>query len=153
MMSKFELRVEGKINYLKFSGAIDESTAFPNIVDCEKLVIDLDELTRINSMGIRVWLIWMRSLAHLPHIELENCRGVFIRQVELIRSIIPENAVVMSFYVPLFDVTTGESSESKMVRGADFDEHGYRVPKIFSSKGTLMELDVSDWYFQFLKRS
>lgn len=152
-MNKFEFTSEGKVSRLRINGYIDEKAEFPKVQTCDKLIIDLDGLTRLNSFGIRVWLTWIQTLTHVPLIELENCGTVFLQQVTMIKDIIPRNGTVKSFYVPFYDVDSDASRVVKMVRGIDFDDNEYRIPQVLNAKGKPMELDVAATYFGFLKRS
>jgi hypothetical protein len=151
-MKGVQLNVTNGAARLKILGPIDETCEFPQKLDCDSLVIDFDSMTIMNSFGIRVWMTWTDRIAHLKTIVLENCRPPFIQQVRFIAKIIPPNARVQSFYVPLFDSDTGDVQEVKMVYGQDYGDTDLVVPLRKNAKGKPLELDVPDAYFSFLEK-
>ena len=67
MNSKFQASVHRKedVSYVKISGVIDEDNELPSLT--EKLttgtaIIDLSEIDRINSCGVRDWVNWLGSV-------------------------------------------------------------------------------------------
>lgn len=147
MTNKMSFKKEGDAAHLTITGAINEGSVFPEIRDCQKLVIEFENLMIFNSCGIRLWLTWSAGLKKVKKISLENCPVQFIQQANFVSEIIPSNAVITSFFVPFFDEETNESREVKMVRGSDFDENGFTLPKVVNSKGTPLKLDVDKTYF------
>lgn len=151
-MSGIKLSEEGKVTRIKVLGAIDESTQLPEQLKSDVVIVDLEDLTLFNSMGVRIWLTWVRKKSGFNSLRLENCRSKFINQAHYVSEIIPDYAHVDSFYVPLFDPDNGESPEVKMVYGKDYDDNGFKMPEVKNAAGKLLQVDVTDDYFAFLKK-
>jgi hypothetical protein len=151
-MKRFELENDGQKVTLKIKGSIDENFQFPKDLKGELLVIDFDELKTFNSMGIRIWINWTpETKNNFKKVHLVNCRNQFISQLAYIRDLVPAHASVESFYVPLYDPKDESGKDVKMVRGVDYDETGYKIPKVESPLGGFMEVDVPERYFGFIK--
>ena len=62
---KHTIKQNGDTLHLTFDGAIDEDTEFPalKLGSAKKVVIDLNGIRSINSVGIREWLAWIRPVA------------------------------------------------------------------------------------------
>lgn len=150
-MQRIEFQQKGKTGHIQIFEAIDEFSKFPEVSGLEELVVDFDGLTRLNSVGIRIWLVWIGSLKGVRTMHLENCRPRFIDQTVFIADMVPPFAQVKSFYVPFFDEESGKSKEVKLVYGVDYDSRKLTLPQVVSDQGQPMELDVNDAYFRFLK--
>src|SRR4026208_1599998 len=67
MSQKFQASVQhrGDVSYVKLGGVIDEDNELTNLVEKIPLgtaVIDLGEIERINSCGVRDWVNWLSKL-------------------------------------------------------------------------------------------
>lgn len=147
----FVLMARGPSVLLKVTGSIDEEFKFPEIPPCDSLTVDLEGLKIFNSAGIRNWLLWAKGLTGVGAVKLQNCRSRFIDQLGHIRELLPQNALIESFYVPFYDEDNDETKDVRLVRGVDFDANGVRLPTVKSSSGQDMTVDVTDKYFEFLK--
>ncbi|OYZ20334.1 MAG: hypothetical protein B7Y39_10955 [Bdellovibrio sp. 28-41-41] len=157
-MSKleFKLKQDPGLTQIIFSGQIDET--FPpelhKIEFGQTLSIDLQNVTAINSLGIREWI---KFIGHIGTINLEifNCPKLFIDQVNMVQGFIPSPYSIKSFYVPYFNE---EESLEKNVLFTFGKEYGTGPLKINGSvtdeKGIRFEIDVIESkYFNFLKSS
>ena len=67
MSHKFQASVQhrGDVSYVKLGGVIDEDNQLGDLVDqipSGTAVIDLGEIERINSCGVRDWVNWLSKL-------------------------------------------------------------------------------------------
>ena len=119
------------------------------------LEVDLSGLTSLNSTGIRVFRNWSQMFVN-DEISFSYCPKAFVDQLNMIFSLVPERARVISFYVPYCSDSSGEEKLALYVSGDHYmKENGkivFRHPKIKDSKGKTMALDVLPKYFGFLSR-
>lgn len=137
-------------------GHIDEEfefTKFP-VGDAQQVIIDLDGVCGINSLGIREWLQWMASMKNAKRVVLKNCPKMIVDQMNMVMGFLPANAVVESFYVPYFSEKTGEEKSVLFINGREFAGPHVTAPdNIVDKNGDKMEMDVLPAkYFKFLQR-
>lgn len=137
-----------------FSGSIDESLAnfisiFPEV---PSMTINLDQVSSINSTGIREWIKLMDKIGS-SEIKLIKCPKVFIDQVNMVKDFLPENALIESFYVPYFSETKNSELKILFERGRHFTKNFINCKETIADEaGTIYELDViSSKYFKFIK--
>ncbi len=71
---------------LHLAGRIDENAdlaALVSQIPADGVHIDLSELTRINSIGVREWMDFLAALGERP-VVLERCAPVFVDQMNAI---------------------------------------------------------------------
>lgn len=155
-MSKLQFTTtqENGKTILVLSGQVDES--FPqelhNIKPPAEMLINLDQVKMINSLGIREWIKFMGSMS-ATKIEFVNCPKIFIDQVNMVQGFIGSNCKIVSFYVPYFNE---DANVEKNVLYSDGKEFGAGFLKVASSvvgeDGTELDIDVVEQkYFKFLK--
>ena len=158
-------KINGDSITLSFEGTIDEDVQFP-VVDTNgrtAIVLDLQAVKAINSVGIREWLNWIRPLADKLPIELVNCPKALVFQFNMVEGFLPKNAHVASFYVPFFCEKCDREDNVLFVVGQEVSVvSGNVVIKYDSKKANLckkgdedceVEMDVTESkYFQFLKK-
>jgi len=155
-MSKlqFNAQNEGYKTIVNLSGQIDES--FPAellaIKFNQEVVINLDQIKMINSLGIREWIKFIGVLA-TSKVEFIKCPKIFIDQVNMVQGFITPNCKVKSFYVPYFNEDTSNEKNVLYSFGQEFGEDFLNVkPAIKAEDGTELEIDVVEQkYFKFLK--
>jgi len=148
--SEYILRLEGAL-----SEDIDFSeTQFPNE---GTLIIELDQLIKINSCGIRNWIKWL-EIKKPDQLKLifRNCPKIFIEQLNVIKGIIPKGSIIESFYVPYYCEKDDSTKKVLYKLNNDFDKKGIKQLKTilceFCQKP--MELDALEHkYFAFLART
>lgn len=142
---------------LSFEGSVDEDAVFSNIQPegANKLVIDLEKITSINSCGIREWIKWIKALPATSKITYKNCPKVIVDQINMVSGFLPENAQVESFYVPYFSEDSGNEKMVLFKRGKEFSDSGVNAPEEIKDEetGDIMEMDVIEAkYFKFLNK-
>ena len=156
MSQKFQASVQhrGDMSYVKLGGVIDEDNELGELV--EKIpngtaVIDLGEIERINSCGVRDWVNWLSKLdTNGTRSVLVECSPAIVAQINLVNNF-TGNGVVKSFYVPYF---CPECDEEKvlLVEATDMGPPPHEPPTCRCDECDLvMDFDdMPDSYFAFL---
>ena len=69
----------------------------------ETLSIDLLKLSRINSYGIREFILWLNAISSNRQILYVNCPVSFVHQANMVAGIIKSNVMIYSFFAPYFN--------------------------------------------------
>jgi hypothetical protein len=148
---KMDVSVTPSHTAVNFSGVLDGTSVYQELNLNLPIVMNFNGITRIDSTGVRNWCIWINRLKASPLIEFEECRAILVKNFALVKGSIPENVQVTSFYVPVYSPTTGERREVLLSRGREFDQNGVKVPDQLDSGGKVMDIDVAESYWSFLK--
>jgi anti-anti-sigma regulatory factor len=156
MSSKFQASVQhrGDVSFVKLGGVIDEDNELGDLVDKipdGTAVIDLGEIERINSCGVRDWVNWLSKLeTNGTRSVLVECSPAIVAQINLVNNF-TGNGVVKSFYVPYF---CPECDEEKvlLVEASDMGPPPHEPPTCRCDECDLvMDFDdMPDSYFAFL---
>lgn len=156
MSQKFQASVQhrGDVSYVKLGGVIDEDNELTDLVDkipTGTAVIDLGEIERINSCGVRDWVNWLSKLENNgTRSVLVECSPSIVAQINLVNNF-TGNGVVKSFYVPYF---CPECDEEKvlLVEATDMGPPPHEPPTCRCDECDLvMDFDdMPDSYFAFL---
>ncbi len=108
MSQKFHAAVHQRddVSYVKLSGVIDEDNELVELTERipggGTVVIDLGEVERINSCGVRDWVNWLSTVEAKPaEVVLVECSPAIVAQINLVNNF-TGNGVVKSFYIPYF---------------------------------------------------
>lgn len=87
-----------------FKGVIDEDADFTKLseVKGDNCVFDFDEVSMINSCGIREWIKFIEKLPESITIRYRNCRQIIIEQINMVHGFIRPGAKIESFYAPYY---------------------------------------------------
>lgn len=156
MSQKFQAAVQhrGEVSYVKLAGVIDEDNELGELVDKiphGTAVIDLGEVERINSCGVRDWVNWLGKLEkNGSRTVLVECSPAIVAQINLVNNFTGQG-VVKSFYVPYF---CPECDEEKvlLVDAGDMGPPPHEPPTCRCDECDLvMDFDdMPDSYFAFL---
>src|SRR3954447_1947133 len=156
MSHKFQASVQhrGDMSYVKLGGVIDEDNELADLVDkipTGTAVIDLGEIERINSCGVRDWVNWLGKLeGQSTRSVLVECSPAIVAQINLVNNF-TGSGVVKSFYVPYF---CPECDEEKvlLVEASDMGPPPHEPPTCRCDECDLvMDFDdMPDSYFAFL---
>jgi anti-anti-sigma regulatory factor len=156
MSQKFNASVQhrGDVSYVKLGGVIDEDNELTDLVDkipAGTAVIDLGEIERINSCGVRDWVNWLSKLENNgTRSVLVECSPAIVAQINLVNNF-TGSGVVKSFYVPYF---CPECDEEKvlLVEATDMGPPPHEPPTCRCDECDLvMDFDdMPDSYFAFL---
>jgi anti-anti-sigma regulatory factor len=147
---------------LHFIGILDENTDFrPIKLDGAKsIIVDLEKVTGLNSMGLRNWVLWTKSLKAQAQIFFRHCTRPVVDQMNILNGFLPMGAIVESFYVPYHCEGCAHDDNYLAVRGKDYMEgradskEGIKIPdeRACTACGEPMQFDVVPRkYFGFLK--
>ncbi|HMN67468.1 MAG TPA: hypothetical protein PKC28_02920 [Bdellovibrionales bacterium] len=140
---------------LELAGALNENAKLPQVPTTPRLTINLDQVSQVNSVGIREWCGWIRKLPPTLKITLEGCPFLFVKSFSLIRGVLPSNAIVGSMYLPFYSEKTKEERSVLLKNGQHYSNHGLlELPIVKDTRGHLMEVDVTTRnYLAFLRES
>ncbi|MCB0421514.1 MAG: hypothetical protein KDD61_10995 [Bdellovibrionales bacterium] len=156
-MSSFVIEAKEQDGILEFgfSGQIDEDASFDtaNISAAKRVKINLENVSAINSCGIREWIKWIKTASGAEEIVYQNCPKVIVDQINMVAGFLPENGRVESFYVPYYSEETDEEKMVLFKSGVEFSEGEVNPPgDVKDSSGEEMEMDIIEAkYFKFLK--
>src|SRR5262245_50806399 len=103
------------------------------------IAVDLAGVRRINSAGVRQWILFIGALAHGRDVVLVRCPAAFIWQASMIGNFLG-GASVRSFYVP-YICPRCEAARSVLVEVASLE--GERLPEVrCDACAVAMESDV-----------
>ena len=137
----------------EISGYIDEKAIFPLITLKPKININLKNVTGLNSVGTRSWCQWVKQMTLPSMVFLDDCPMLFVKSFNQIVGALSANMTVNSFIVPYCSVNSDERKNKVYTRGQEIDNSGIKFfPEVKDSKGEVMELDVLNQYFNFLKK-
>ena len=159
MSQKFQSSVQqrGDVSYVKLGGVIDEDNELADLVDkipTGTALIDVGEIERINSCGVRDWVNWLGKLdGQGAKAVLVECSPAIVAQINLVNNF-TGNGVVKSFYVPYF---CPECDEEKvlLVETSDMGAAPHEPPTCRCDECDLvMDFDdMPDSYFAFLSNA
>ncbi len=159
MESKFipTLQVGNGYTYLKLKGILDEDNLLANLlsqIQGRLLLIDMAEIERINSCGVRDWVNWINQIQALGiAVILLRCSPVVVSQANMVANFAAD-AFIHSFYAPYVHPDTGEE-QSVLLFTEDIRQNlPIRAPKIFNENGEELEFDeFEESYFAFINDS
>jgi hypothetical protein len=142
------------VSFVKLGGVIDEDNELNELAEKIPMgtaVIDLGEIERINSCGVRDWVNWLSKLEYNgTRSVLVECSPAIVAQINLVNNF-TGNGVVKSFYVPYF---CPECDEEKvlLVEATDMGPPPHEPPTCRCDECDLvMDFDdMPDSYFAFL---
>jgi hypothetical protein len=154
MAFNMERKLDGTKLGLFLRGSIDEDAQFP-VVDlgaATEVLIDLDGVNAINSVGIREWVKWVKQFPSSLRLSVHKCPKIVVDQINMVAGFLPPGTVVESFYVPYFAEGSGAEKMILFNRGKEFGDSGVNPPaEIKDEEGEVMEMDVIEAkYFKFL---
>src|SRR6185503_829319 len=95
MNPKFHAAVHQRddVTYVKLGGVIDEDNELTDLIDripAGTVVIDLAEIERINSCGVRDWVNWLTKVEKGPggasRVVLVECSPAIVSQINLVNN-------------------------------------------------------------------
>ncbi len=161
MGSKFnsELHNREGVTYLKLSGVVDEDNDLAGLeskLGSGTLVIDLSEVDRINSCGVRDWVNWLgRVEKNGARTVFVDCAPAIVSQINLVHNF-TGNGVVKSFYAPYF-CTRCQREKLLMLQTRDLVAGGppFTAPtcRCDECDGPMEFDDMEESYFAFLSNA
>ena len=156
MESKFipTLQAGNGYTYLKLKGVLDEDNLLANLlsqIQGRLLLIDMAEIERINSCGVRDWVNWLNQIQALGvAVILLKCSPVVVSQANMVANF-ASDAFIHSFYAPYVHPDTGDEQSVLLFTEDIRQNQPIRAPKIFNESGEELEFDeFEESYFAFI---
>ena len=158
MSSKFNAAIHQKddVTFVKLSGVIDEDNELGPLADklaTSTAVIDLSEIDRINSCGVRDWVNWLSKVEKqgASNVVFVECSPSIIAQINLVSNF-TGSGTVKSFYAPYF-CPNCDREKVLLVETRDLAGKGpYKAPtcRCDECDGPMDFDDMEDSFFAFL---
>lgn len=138
---------------VQLTGALDEHAQLPNLPEVAEVYVDLENLSYINSVGVRLWIRWVQEASKKTRIVLIKCPALFVKNLGSIRGMVVGTMSIQSFFVPYYDDKYNERKNVLFIRGKHFmDDGSLHMPEVKNANGEVIEPDVIEQsYFSFLK--
>ena len=139
-------------NEIKLSGQIDEDATFSSITtdDSQSLFFDFNDITLINSCGVREWINFIDSIGPQTTITYKNCPQIVIEQINMVHGFIKKGTKIESFYAPYY--SEAEDRVEKVLLTTQDIING-KAPTKHSESGEELEFDaIEAQYFQFIQQ-
>ena len=135
---------------IELVGPLNEDLKLPTVEnEIRKVQIDFKNVSSINSVGIRIWIDWLKSMMD-KKIIYTQCPKFIVSQMNTVNGFLPPHGEVKSFYVSYYNEELNIEEHVLYEKGKQFDDQKITVQKeITNSEGVLLELDVN--YPQFFK--
>ena len=125
----------------------------PIFLKFHQVHIDMDQLTFVNSSGIRDWVKMMILLKDRTTI-FRKCPVFIIRQANLVDGFFNSNTEVLSFYVSYYSESTDKEISVLYEKLKDYGKGYLNIPDIVVQDGVEYRIDViRSNYFNFLDKT
>ena len=152
-MNYYKLQENEKVLTIFLLGKIDECSDYSTIkTDYDEIIVDFNDVTSINSCGIREWINFLLTLKD-KKITYKNCPKIIVDQMSSVNEFLPQNAKVESIYLPYYcEDCDLEGSELRKIKDIYQDNKIIIPEKKCTECEKEMEFDeIADVYFLFLK--
>ncbi len=149
----FEKEQQNDLIIFKLSGQIDEDADLSKLdfSGASEIEFDLENITLINSCGIRDWVEYQKRIPDQVKIVYSKCPQVIIEQINIIKGFIREGGIVKSFYAPYYDENNDQEVKILITPSEVVD---LKAPEKKNDDGDILEFDeIELQYFNFLKNS
>ena len=159
MSDKFsaKLREGSDYTFIQIQGVIDEDNHLASLLRQATnrdtvVIIDLGEVTRINSCGVRDWVNWLGEVQQAAReVILIRCSPAIVGQANMVTNFCGD-AIIHSFFAPYF-IPSSEMSVDKLLYVSQFPAQGAVRAPSFVSEETDEPMEFDDFeesYFAFL---
>ncbi len=160
--SEIDLQKNGKALKIKVRGFITEASELflQDLSEYEEVVLDFQETTFINSLGIRLWVEWFKGpkVPSSTVVKLINCVPSLVSQFNMVKGFLAQNCTVESVYANYYVEESDEEKKILLERGKDFEpenngqEGWVKIQEeIQAPTGEELVLDtIKEKYFSFL---
>ncbi len=141
---------ESELTEFLLQGQIDEDSTFEEITSSlkKKIIIDFNEVTLINSCGVREWINFLENVKDST-IIYKNCPQVVIEQINMVHGFILPNTSIESFYAPYYSEKSDDVIKVLLLSDQIIDG---KAPRIEQDDEELEFDAIEAQYFQFLKQ-
>ncbi|PWU12251.1 MAG: hypothetical protein C5B49_16605 [Bdellovibrio sp.] len=155
MAFSIDKKPDGARLVVVMKGNIDEDAQFSplEVGAVNVVVLDLAGVITIDSIGMRNWIKWVKAMPESLRLSVRRCPKVIVNQINMIAGFLPATAKIDSFYVPYYANVSGSETMVLFENGREFkDGEVQAAPEVKDDTGEIMEMDVTDAYFKFLRR-
>jgi hypothetical protein len=85
----------------EINGKINEASVLPSLSNDKNLILNLEKVESINSIGVKTWMNWLKELEKCESYTFSKVPRILIDQCNMIKDFIPSNKIT-SFEVPYF---------------------------------------------------
>lgn len=126
----------------------------------KELILDLEKVTFINSIGVKKWILWTVRIPPNCSVAILKSPFMIVSQINTVLGFIPKNTILESFNAPFICSDCTSDQYFLLKRGDHFNyqsstsEPLFKLPENFTCKkcNSLMEPDfVPEKAFAFLK--
>ncbi|MFA6235975.1 MAG: hypothetical protein WC635_01505 [Bacteriovorax sp.] len=145
-------RITGDEAHIELIGIIDEDAVFDKIQNLKmsRFVFDFNQVSMINSCGIREWIKYLQELEG-AEIKYLNCPQIIIEQVNMVHGFIRKGIIVESFFAPYFCANC--DTEKKILLKNSEVENSKAPVKLCNTCKSELEFDaIEKQYFSFLSQ-
>lgn len=138
---------------VRIAGDITEESSFAALADLAApiVVLDLAEVRRINSAGVREWVNFIKELGARREVRLERCAVAVVQQLNVVRGFCG-NATVTSLFVPYLCAACGREHVELFERSATGACEPPETLPCPECGGTMDFDDLPEAYLAFLSR-
>lgn len=157
MNSKTSARIRSGNGYsfLQLGGVVDEDNNLRSLtarLEAETLILDLSDVDRINSCGVRDWVNWLGDLqSHGKRAVMIRCAPAIVAQANMVTNFLGD-ALILSFFAPYY-CPACDKSEDKLLHVQQFaGMEEARAPEFACENcGEALEFDdFEESYFAFV---
>ncbi len=139
--------------YLKLRGVLDEDNPLANLlsqIQGRLLLIDMAEMERINSCGVRDWVNWLNQIQALGlQVILLRCHPSVVAQANMVTNFAAE-AFIHSFFAPYVHPDTGDEQNVLLFTEELRQSRPIKAPTIFDNGEELEFDEFEESYFAFV---
>lgn len=97
-----QMKKNGSVVEIAIEGPIGENSKVftVDLRDTTRIVLDLEKVTYINSIGVKNWILWTVRVPPKAEFILKNVPLVIVNQASMVVGFIPDNGVIESFSAP-----------------------------------------------------
>ncbi len=153
----WRVRQRPSITTVSFFGEIDENADFRDLLRHleGRVVFDLSDVRRMNSMGVREWINFVGRLPNVDSLTFSRCSIAIVTQLNMIHNF-RGNATIRSFYAPYTCDGCNNEEEKLIYVIIDFPKgDADHVPPHSCSacRAEMMLDDLPERYLSFLTES
>jgi anti-anti-sigma regulatory factor len=146
---------KGSVLLVRLAGSIEESVNFEQLIGPvpSELHVNVKEVPRINSVGVKAWIRYFQSLATQgKKLRFLECSTAIVEQINLISNFAC-GGIVESIFVP-FSCMKCNSELVGLFKTDDLKKLQLKLPELKCSKcaGKAVFDDIPEEYFGFLVR-
>lgn len=119
---------------INLSGAIGETTPLFTLPlsGVTELILDMTNVTYINSIGVKHWIMWTVKIPKDCKVKMESCPFVIVSQASMVMGFVTPNMIIESFRMP-YTCESCSCEELKVAtRGKDYNYTTPEAPKSYN---------------------